>query len=165
MKKEWEYNGDKYVIYDDRKGNLYLNCHLCDCSEVLEGLDSQDKTTSENAKMKAVEILQKLECAKEQDRIRVKKIREDYWNNKESDRKRKLLLENILIWFVGILIVVGFLYILYQLWWFFVGKSAFEGPFADQYSAGETIADSIIFIIILIVVIEEVIRRIMNGHF
>lgn len=261
MKVEWEYEGNKYVAYDDNEGNCYLNGNLCNCFEILQYVDSPNKLESEQAKHKAKYLLeligndtieeQKSNLLKNIIKPRIgiskavfindeelKKIRRNFsdleskeWEYEGKtyiahiDRKNRRFYINgrfvgdsFYIWgyinssdqthswrakyqareieiarlertgvrvsridesetmgfaifdrllnFVIYSIFIGFfLYLSYQVWWFFVGDDAFEGPFADQYSAGETTADSIILFIVLIVVIEEVVRRIRNGHF
>ena len=165
MKVSWEYEGKTYIIYDDRKGNLYLNCHICDCSDILEDINNPNGKIVRFAKRRAKELLKKIEYEKKQKKLRKKTLIECAELTRIENERIKALLNNCLFFVICSLIIAGILYLIYQIWWFFVGYSAFEGPFADEYSAGETTADTIILFIVLIVVIEEVVRRIRNGHF
>lgn len=175
MKIRWEFDGKQYVISGHRNGKMYLNKHPFDCTEILKGLESNDAHEVYLAKVKAKRLHDalierhdhgemwgvwytgdpELGIEGSRDKYRMDE-RPDWYNSFKEDWP---------VWIIGILMVLVAIYILYQLWWFFIGKSAFEGPFADLYTAEETFADTIIFFIILIVVIEEVIRRIINGHF
>lgn len=147
-------------MYRKASGELYIN-HVClhsDCDKILHGLNSENEDDVENAKRLAERLYE------EGDR---KIIEWTYQRHKKYENKSMInyLMKN-LPFFIACLIVLGFvIYLIYQLWWFFIGHSAFDGPFAEQYSASETAIDTIIFIIVLIVVIEEVVRRIRNGHF
>lgn len=165
MKVEWEYEGKKYVIYDDRDGNLYLNCHLCDCAEILRDIQDPNGKIVRQAKRKAKELLLLLVEEKAKEKIRKAKILEDAEKSRIKSERITNILGNALVFILISILICLIIYLIYQVWWFFIGYDAFEGPFADQYSSGETTADTIILFIVLIVVIEEVVRRIRNGHF
>lgn len=165
MKKEWVYEGKKYIIYDDRDGNLYLNCHLCDCAEIFENIDHPNGKIVRHTKRQAKELLTEIENKIVQEKTRKAKIIAQY--EKEKIKKQRLH-ENVFGFFVFLLclgIIGAILYFIFQLWWIFVGDWAFNGPWANDVSGGEVAFETIIFFIALIVVIEEVIRRCINGHF
>ena len=160
MKIKWEHNGRSYEMYRKASGELYIN-HVClhsDCDKILHGLNSENEDDVENAKRLAEKLYE------EGDR---KIIEWTYQMHKKYENKSMInyLMKN-LPFFIACLIVLGFvIYLIYQLWWFFVGDWAFNGPFADDITAGEVTFETILLFIAFIVIIEEVIRRIRNGHF
>lgn len=150
---QWKYNGKRYVLGRNVNDECYLNGYYCpEGNEILEGL--KRTATVEEAKKRA-----------------------EAFDNLPADKKMKRppkkwtfskVMENIGTFFAFLLvlgIIGGILYLIFQLWWIFVGDWAFDGPWADDVSAGEVAFDTIIFFIAFIVVIEEVIRRCINGHF
>jgi len=170
MKVRWEYEGKQYVISGHKGGKMYLNKYLYDgCEEILEGLSSHDPHIRTIAKSKAKRVFKMLREYHSQDGYMQAKWGREYDEQKRKEEQKekewKEFKEYWPLWIIGFALIAGILYLIYQVWWFFVGYSAFEGPFADEYSAGEVFWDSIIFIVVFIVVIEEVVRRIANGHF
>lgn len=170
MKITWEYEGKRYVISGHKNGQMYLNKYPCDeCDDILKGLSSHDEHTRAIAKGKAKRLYAKLSERYDHPDIafaeEFNKRQEQMRKQAKKDWERKQMKDDWFLYVIGIAIVGFFIYIAFKVWWFFVGYDAFEGPFADQYSAGEISADTIILFIVLIVVIEEVIRRIRNGHF
>lgn len=155
-KVKWTYNGKNYVLYRSPSNIFYLNNYFCsEGNEILEGL--KNTATANEAKQRA-----------------------EFLDSQPKDMKNRIDIyrppttplektgKNMLSAFVFILalgVIGGVLYLIFQLWWIFVGDWAFDGPWADDVSAGEVAFDTIIFFIAFIVVIEEVIRRCINGHF
>ena len=145
----WRYNGKRYMLGVGEK-YVYLNGYYCpEGFEILEGL--RKTATVEEAKKRA-----------------------EAFDNLPADKKMKhppkkfsfsefMQGIGIRVLFFGGLAFFG--YIIYQIWWFFIGDWAFNGPWANDTSAGEVIFETCILFIAFIVVIEEVIRRCINGHF
>lgn len=170
MKVRWEYEGKQYVISGHRGGKMYLNKYLYDgCEEILEGLGSHDPHTRTIAKSKAKRVFKMLREYHSQEGYMQAKWRREYDERKRKEEQKEKewreFKDNWPCWLIGIAFVIGIIYLIYQIWWFFIGDWAFNGPFADDISAGDMILESILFLIAFIVIIEEVVRRIMNGHF
>ena len=144
--------------YDAENNNVYLNGQqVRNCLDIWHNVDNLDETISWRAKHKAKEIeIARLEASG----IKIER--------QEFDSPPLTMWENfgVILIIIGVLaLLAGILYLIYQAWWFFIGDSAFEGPFADDISAGDVVFRTIVFFIAFIVIIEEVIRRIINGHF
>lgn len=174
MRIEWEYEGKRYVISGHRNGQLYLNCTPCDCEYILNDIESGDADRILDAKKEAKYLYKKCielrYCNSQYNHDALLKEYEQSeresrrFNNQSSSKAG----ENVLFVFVFILAlgaIGGVLYLIFQLWWIFVGDWAFNGPWANDVSGGEVAFETIIFFVALIVVIEEAIRRIINGHF
>ena len=158
LKAKWCFEDQTWCI----NGNIndrcfYLNDHRIDGLEsILKNLKSTDIGLANRAKINAKE---KYENA-------IGNIKNTQPQIETASLSK--FSENVLFVFVFILalgVIGGVLYLIFQLWWIFVGDWAFDGPWADDVSAGEVAFDTIIFFIAFIVVIEEVIRRCINGHF
>jgi len=172
MKVKWEYEGKQYVISGHREHDLFLNKRLCnECHDILKELESGEEHKVNMAKEKAKNIDMRLsELYDHGAYIASNSIS---YNGSvieeiDNDISIPLPLKKIgyaLLYMACFVLLAIILYIIYKIWWFFIGDPAFEGPFAEWYTAEEVFWDTFIFIIVLIVVIEEVIRRIMNGHF
>lgn len=157
--KEWKYEGKQYIIhYDVKNDRIYLNGNLVyNCFDIWLNIDSPNDTISWRMKHKAKEI----EIA----RLEASGIKIDRCELPEHPSS---ILENVgngLVVALGIAFVIGIFYLIYQIWWFFIGDWAFNGPFAFDTSAEDIILETILFFIALIVIVEEVVRRIRNGHF
>lgn len=183
MKVRWEYEGKQYVITKNTDGNMYLNHCVCDkCNEILDGLSSCDFDKVIAAKKVAKGIVDEQErifnssdelrtwhnyCVTSTSKIKYRTFQSSKYSFEEKFSSSGLgsVIEFGLIAVAAIAFLAGILYFIYWIWWFFIGDWAFNGPFADDISAGEVTFETIIFFIAFIVIIEEVVRRIRNGHF
>ena len=154
---QWKYNNKRYVLHRNVLDECYLNGYYCpEGNEILEGL--KRTATVEEAKKRA-EAFDNLPADKKM------KCPPKKWTFSEVMQKIGEIIVGVIVILVGLGIVGGVLYLIFQLWWIFVGDWAFNGPWANDVSGGEVAFETIIFFIALIVVIEEVIRRCINGHF
>jgi len=154
------YNGKTYTIHE-RNGMIHIDdCPVrYDGEKILKWIHSGSKKDAE----KAGKLAEKL-CQMEPGEAL-------YYHEKQSLKykiKQRFSLENfgfVLLCMACFAILAGIIYFIYWIWWGMIGEWAFEGPFADDTSAGEVTFKTIIFFIAFIVIIEEAIRRIRNGHF
>lgn len=155
--KNWEYEGKQYVMHYDGKTNaIYLNGYeLRGCQDIWFNVNSLDETASWRAKHKAKEIsIAILESAG----IKVDRL--------EWPETPTTLFEYIGFAFLilaALALVGGVIYLIYTLWWIFIGDSIFNGPF--EYTTGEAIGLTILFFIALICVLSDIVLRIIRGHF
>lgn len=155
--KKWKFRGKQYIMhYDDKSKRVYLNGYQTrNCFDVWRNVDNP--ADSNMLKFKA-------------EKNEIERLKDDgiYVYDYGSTSAYQLLSEclgNCIVFIVGIAFVLGIIYFIYWIWWGMIGEWAFEGPFADDTSAGEVTFKTIIFFIAFIVIIEEAIRRIINGHF
>ena len=170
MKVTWIFERKRYTISGHRGGKLYLNKIPCDeCKDILRDLESGNVNIQANAKFRAKALYIKLRERYNHPSIALNEEinRHLEYERKQSDKewKRECMKQDWPFYVVGVVFVGFFLYLVFKVWWFFIGDSAFEGPFADDISAGDVTFRTIVFFIAFIVIIEEVIRRIRNGHF
>ena len=141
--------------YDDKSKRVYLNGYLArNCHDVWLNVDSP--TNSDMFKFKA-------------EKIEIERLKDEgvyaYDYGAVSEQSPLEYLGGGLVFIAAIALLVGIIYLIYQAWWLFVGHWAFEGPFANETTAGEITFETILFFVAFIVIIEEVVRRIRNGHF
>ena len=157
--KEWEFCKKKYIAHYDPKNDVfYVNGCVCNgFSYVWHRLCSTDISVSDAAK----QTVKELEIARlEKIGVRINRME---LSEAELDTVEKVGVSLGLLGVIGLIILI--VYIIYEIWWFFVGEWAIEGPFANNISRRDVTVETIFFFIALIVIIEEVVRRIRNGHF
>ena len=172
MKVRWEYEGKQYKISGHRNGQLYLNGTQCDCEYILNGIESGDADRMLDAKIKAKSLIKSFDtrnhCYYDYEKLKKEYEQSEMESRRFNNQSSSKTGENVLFVIISILalgLIGGVLYLVFQLWWIFVGDWAFNGPWANDVSGGEVVFETIIFFIALIVVIEEVVRRCINGHF
>lgn len=74
----------------------------------------------------------------------------------EKEIKREKLIDNLVFAGTVTLFTGGALWLLYKIWWFFIGSWVFEGPFASTYDAGDTAIYSFVFLFVVIYIIVAV---------
>lgn len=55
------------------------------------------------------------------------------------------------------LIATFFLWILYKIWWFFIGSWEIEGPLSKSYTTEETATHSIVFLFVVVYIIVAIV--------
>lgn len=157
--KKWTYEGKQYMMhYDQYNNRTFLNGNqVMNCEDIWYNVDMEDETVSWRAKHKAKEI----EIA----RLEASGIKIDRLETPEYQPTFKESVVTILQAGIVLVGLIGVLYLIYKIWWFFIGDWTINGPFKSEYSGFDITAESIMYFIAFIVIIEEVVRRIRNGHF
>lgn len=162
---------------------MYLNYCICNkCNEILNGLNSCDFDKVIAAKETAKRVVDEQEI--EFNGSNELKMWHNHCMTSSSNTKNHVfssskysffeklsgtgigvVIQSSLIALGGFALIAGIIYLIYQVWWFFVGEWALEGPFRSEYSTFDITAETVIYFIAFVVIIEEAIRRIRNGHF